>query len=123
MVGQMRKPTKTALKRKADKLFSEKVRSLGYCLWCNRRPPVVQLQCAHIMSRRFLSTRWDFNNAMCLCAGCHRKGHDRPLEFAELVRQVKGQEAYDELIYKAKNVTRQMKLYDYQDLVKELRDL
>ena len=94
-----RKPSRKTLKLKLDKLFSEIVRSLGYCLRCRNTE---NLQCAHIYSRRFLVTRWDFNNALCLCSRCHRWGHDNPLEFSDLVIKIKGVKKAEELRIKAK---------------------
>lgn len=68
-------------KRKADVLFSQIIRSIGRCEFCGRSAGV-QLQAAHVISRKFGNTRTDFQNVLCLCASCHRKGHDNPLEFA-----------------------------------------
>lgn len=92
---------KTALKNKADRLFSEFIRSQGVCEWCGRSNNV-QLQCAHIFSRRYLVTRWEPINAVCLCAGCHRKAHDQPVEFTEFVKEYLGEEIYNELRHTAK---------------------
>ena len=60
-------------KNKADRLFSLKVRELGYCqlqgkdkIRCSQ-----VLQCAHIIGRANLRLRWDFLNALCICSGHH----------------------------------------------------
>lgn len=74
-------------KAKATKLHSELVRSLGYCENCGHTD---NLQCAHIISRRFAHTRTLFNNAFCLCAGCHRHYTDHPVEFARFVERMIG---------------------------------
>ncbi len=63
-------PTATTYKNKADRLFSRVVRSEGVCAECNTTK---NLQCAHIESRTYRSTRWDERNAVCLCASCHLK--------------------------------------------------
>lgn len=68
-------------KQKLDKLFSLKVREVGVCQASDFRPMANHsevLQCAHRKSRRYLVIRWDFRNADCLCAGCHRYFHDHP---------------------------------------------
>lgn len=52
------------------------------CLRCHKRPPEVQIQWAHVYSRRFLKARWSVHNAMTLCAGCHFWWHDCPLDAA-----------------------------------------
>ena len=92
-----RKPTKTAIKRKADRLFSNFIRSKGYCEWCGKDGRNCQLQTAHIFSRRFLITRWEPINAVCLCAGCHRKAHDKPPEFTAWLQKYLGEDVYEEL--------------------------
>jgi hypothetical protein len=71
-------------KAKADKFFSLVVRSLGYCEACRSH---MNLQTAHIRSRRFSNTRCELLNAFCLCASCHRKFTDEPLLFASFVHE------------------------------------
>ena len=88
------------LKRKADKLFSEWVRKEGKCEWCNRTN--VRFEAAHIFSRRYLSTRYQPINCLCLCSACHRKAHDQPVEFVEWVKNYLGEDIYVELRYQAK---------------------
>jgi len=105
------------LKLKADKLFSQYIRSLGKCEWCGRRNGV-QLQCAHIFSRRFLVTRWLDLNAMCLCAGCHRKAHDNPIEFTEFVKKELGELAYEDLRTIAKTATHKVIV---EEVIEELK--
>ena len=81
-----RRPTpsgrcKTHLKQKADQLFSVFIRRRD--MWCAalgrdcKRP----LQCAHIVSRRYLATRWDEQNAIALCLGHHKFFTEHPLEW------------------------------------------
>lgn len=87
-------------KAKADRLFSQYIRSGGTCQRCHRhnhpRDPdtglivkgtdTVQLQCAHIASRRRLHSRWEPLNALCLCAGCHHWMTDYPVMFTAWVQ-------------------------------------
>ena len=93
-------------KAKADKLFSEVVRSLGYCeaedwdeevlggtsLKCS-----AQLQTAHICSRRFSATRTDLRNAFCLCFSHHRYFTDYPRQFSRFITTTWAQKWYDEI--------------------------
>ena len=37
------------------------------------------IQWAHIVSRRHLSLRWDLDNNLTLCAGCHLWWHHAPI--------------------------------------------
>jgi len=97
----MKKQSKKNLKRKLDKLFSEKIRSKGRCEWCGARDT---LQACHIITRKILKLRWEEKNALCLCAKCHRHAHDKPIVFAEQVKKIKGIEIYKWLIKEVNNL-------------------
>lgn len=88
----------------ADKQFSLAVReSFAWdCLQCgiNHEHNKGMLDCAHVFSRKHRSTRWTVSNAVALCRSCHQKCADRPLVFAELVKEWLGKAAYDELMLK-----------------------
>lgn len=96
-----KKISKKTIKNKLDKLISNIVKSQGKCQKCNQKSPLVQLQTAHIFSRSNLSVRWDLDNVLCLCAKCHFWAHKNPLEFAEFVKKLLGEEKYNNLISKA----------------------
>lgn len=83
----MRKPTKKGLTLKLDKEFSRQVRAIGYCERCGATPEEMQLHCSHIVTRSNRRLRWDFSNANCLCARCHRWAHDHPTFFTEWLRE------------------------------------
>ena len=87
-------------KAKADKLFSEVIRSIGRCEDCGSTR---YLQCAHIISRRFNSTRCDTRNAFSLCASCHRKYTDFPREFSKFITRTWAQDYYDFILVKARD--------------------
>ncbi len=74
----MKKIKRSAIIKKLDKKVSLEVRSLGYCEWCDQVKDT--LQCAHIISRTYVNTRFDKDNLLCLCAGCHMKWHKEPIE-------------------------------------------
>lgn len=72
-----------ALKRKATTLHSQYVRARdGACVRCrlNGAVPSSQLQCAHVVSRRYAATRTKEWNAMALCSACHRRLTEHPDE-------------------------------------------
>lgn len=70
---------------KLDILFADYIRSRGYCERCGavaREGSGHGLQCAHVYSRKNMTLRWDPNNALCLCTGCHIYWmHKNPREF------------------------------------------
>lgn len=86
------------LKGKATKLHAKVVGQRGHCKNCGRTS---NLQCAHIVSRRYTATRCDPENAFCLCAKCHMHFTEWPLEFTVFVLEQIGPEEYDELKQRA----------------------
>lgn len=90
-------------KGKCDKLFSRIVRSVGQCVRCGSTD---NLQCAHIISRKYSATRTDTTNAWCLCARCHRRLTDWPREHSHFITETIGSERYEELRLKAESVTK-----------------
>lgn len=90
-------------KGKATKLHSQIVRARGACENCGS---VQNLQCAHVVTRKYSATRTDENAAFCLCATCHRRFTDWPLEWAEFVEAKLGRTEYDRLQWKAEQVTK-----------------
>lgn len=88
------------VKGKCDKLFSEIIRSRGACENCGRSQGV-QLQTAHIISRRYTNTRVNPDNAFCLCASCHRYYTDFPKEFSRFITDKLGIDKYEQVKNKA----------------------
>lgn len=88
-MNKIRKGTKASLKRRADKLFSEKVRGKGYCelKGSDKVNCGGVLQCMHIVGRANHNLRWNFYNALCGCAGHHTYYTNHPTEFAILVEE------------------------------------
>lgn len=86
---------------KATRLHAQIVRARGACESCGGTST---LQCAHIISRRYASTRTDLDNAFCLCAGCHRRYTEWPLEFHSFVLERIGEDGYRTLRKKALEV-------------------
>ncbi len=95
-------------KAKADKIYSEVIRSVGYCeaesyndVRCSQ-----QLQCMHICSRRFNATRTDTRNGMSGCAAHHRFFTDHPREFSHFITTTWAQKYYDDMYQKSRTATK-----------------
>jgi hypothetical protein len=56
-----------------------------------------QMQCSHILSRRFYSVRWDVRNAVCVCSAHHWAQHQRPYENAKWLEELLGEEHLEAL--------------------------
>lgn len=78
----MKKPNKKKLIKKADKLWSEIIRSKGRCEVCGRTDT---LNAHHIVSRSNHYLRHETRNGVCLCALHHvfgnQSAHKDPLWF------------------------------------------
>lgn len=112
----MSKRTPQSVKASCDKLFSQLVRSRGMCQRCGETRYEL-LQTAHIYSRKFNSVRFDEDNAICLCARCHRWGHDNPTEFTDWLSSFVNLDA----LKVKKNVVSKMKLYNWLELEETLK--
>jgi hypothetical protein len=90
---------------KVDSLWAlaVRLRANNHCEYCG---DTSGLNSHHIFSRSNKSTRWDLNNGICLCVSHHVFGnfsaHKAPLEFAEWIKELRGEEWYRDLRFKAK---------------------
>jgi len=93
-------------KKVADKRFSKETRALGMCMgkvkWLG---PEFEckgpLQCAHIVSRRYLAVRWEDDNSLPLCAAHHMWLDTHPLEKDKQAIKWLGEDRFEELKNKA----------------------
>ena len=63
----------------ADKWFSLCIREASNytCVTCGK---MGRMECSHVYSRRHRTIRWDVENAMSQCNGCHRVWHSNPID-------------------------------------------
>jgi hypothetical protein len=59
-----------------------------------------------VISRRYNNTRTDERNAFCLCASCHSKMGDNPIEHGTWALEQMGELAYDDLRERANATTK-----------------
>jgi 5-methylcytosine-specific restriction endonuclease McrA len=97
-----------AKNKSADTTWAKAVKERdGFkCVYCGSDK---NLNSHHLFSRRHQGLRWDLENGITLCAGHHNfstefSAHKTPLEFAEWVKELKGDEWYQRLLVKAKQV-------------------
>ena len=84
------KTPKQKLEKELDKLWSLKVREKCECELCGQRGDIKCFDAHHIRRRGNKSTRWDLDNGVCLCKGCHRfKVHMDTLTASELLDKLK----------------------------------
>lgn len=109
--------TRNQLIKELDKLVSNKVRERAEwkCERCHKQytPPTQGLHCSHYYSRRFLGTRWDLDNLMALCMGCHKLWEgDKQGEYTDVMKMRLDKKVFDLLRVKAYTVNK----YSKQDI-------
>ena len=94
-----------------DALFSDYIRERDR--WTCRRcanvfPPERKrgLHSAHIFSRRHKGLRWDEENALALCHGCHTYFTGYPLYFVVWVKERIGKAKYESLMFRSRKPTK-----------------
>lgn len=106
---------------KLDKLWSDKIKSVGKCDYCGKD---TYLNSHHIFSRSNYSVRWDLDNGICLCSGHHTlssqfSAHKCPMEFSEYIKEKRGIEWFNRLRTKANSVVKYSNS-DLEEMIKEL---
>lgn len=109
-----KRPKRTTQRNKADKLFSRYIRLRDR--ECRSCLTPLNLQCAHIFSRRYMSVRFDPANAMALCAGCHKKYTHNPIEWEDFCIKQMGVDDYQDLRRRAVVLTR----LDYEEVLRDI---
>lgn len=119
--GLRRGGKRTTLRKRADALWSEIVRSRGACeaagLTSVRCGGV--LQAAHGFPRTYYATRWVVLNGFCICAGHHRWFTSKPIEWTVFMLERLGQHPFEELRRIALANDSQP---DYVQIIKRLRE-
>lgn len=94
---------RTNLRVKADTAFSKWIRARdGHCVAASWFPDIKcngNMQCCHIISRRYHAVRWDPANAVAACAAHHLYGTHHPLQWEDAARHA-GID-YDDIRYRA----------------------
>ena len=93
-----------------DKLFSEYIRkrAMGRVHGCERclhwKPDYKLLHSAHMFPRRKHAVRFDPDNAVGLCPGCHRFLDDNALDKVRFFTVLLGQDRFDLLEARANQI-------------------
>lgn len=118
----IKKRKKNALNALLDTLWSKAVKILANnkCIRCGKDSG---LNSHHIIGRRNFATRWDINNGVCLCSlhhvfGSRWSAHQTPTKFIDFIKELKGQEWYDELEKKSNEIKP-----DKEKLLAELKEI
>jgi hypothetical protein len=116
MIKKIKKPSRKSIIAKLDKLTSEIIRAHGSCERCDKKE---NLQCAHIYSRNYKHLRWDMENLLCLCSGCHFWWHQNPTEAVIWAMEIRNLE----LLKKIRQNVTPIKTWELEARLKELHGL
>ena len=100
------------LAKEADRLWAKVIKLPGKCAICGKGEPEVQLQAAHLASRRYRNTRWALDNGVPLCAGHHVAYTFDPLGWEDWLIERLGEEGYRAL----KRRARQLASFSHDDM-------
>lgn len=116
-----KKKSVSKLKKELDTLFSQYIRRKYAnekeevsCYTCGRVMHWKQIQCGHLASRSYLSTRYDENNVRPQCVGCNVFGAGKVVVFATLLDNELGEGTVARLYRKAQEIT---KNFPYQEKI------
>ncbi len=115
-----KKPSRTTLRNRADKLWSKLILSKGACEVCGRK---LGLNAHHIVGRRNLTLRYDPRNGCSLCCGCHRlykeSAHEDPIWFMAWMMQNRPED-YNYLWEQKERLSTSI---DYDAIIRQLEGL
>lgn len=116
----------------ADLWFSKFIRLRdGKCMRCgspvqfNDKGDPITHQCSHYKGRRKEATRFDPNNCISLCYGCHQYWHEHPTEYDDWMVKNKGLDIVNAInvrtcMYKKKD--RKFEVLIWKQAYKNLRE-
>ncbi len=99
----IKKKSRSSLKLKLDLLFSKYIRDRddNKCQYCGKAGRV---ECHHgVVHRRYMNTRYEPDNCVTLCGGCHRFFSDFPAINTEFFRKRIGTDRMEQLGILARN--------------------
>lgn len=67
-----------------------------------------------------MATRWDLNNAVCLCGGCHLWAHQNPVDFAVWIEGYIGGDVIEMLRQRKNKIGQKI---DHQSIYESLNEV
>ncbi len=114
---------------KLDAIFSRCIKLLagGICEFCGKLPKSVYgYHTHHFIGRRYLNTRYELDNGIAVCLGCHNFLEDFPKASWELLEKRVGSERAEQLEIIARTyrkMTKERKVIIKKDLEAKIKGL
>lgn len=121
VVKKIKKPNRKKLIFEADKLWASIVKSRdGKCIYCGSKH---HLNAHHIFTKaRHGNLRWEPDNGVTLCAGCHTFGiHINPAPYMLKIIEYVGNDTMERLRVQAQTKPTPLRLDDIQSVVDSLQ--
>lgn len=123
----MKKPTKRALIKKLDTIFSLWVRwsaakdGMVECYTCGVIKPVKEMQCGHFVSRANYCIRWESDNCRPQCLGCNVYKAGEQYIFGKKLEAELGHGRVEQL-HELKGQVSGFSVSDYQDMIEDYKE-
>jgi len=119
------KPSRRRLIKKLDAVFSKRIRARDkwICQRCRKQHKKNSqgLHCSHYWHRADMGTRWEDDNCIALCYGCHRRWEgDKQGEYLDFMMDKLGEQRYNCLKVRAKGIVK-FSVSDLEILLKDLQ--
>lgn len=100
------------LKKKLDTLWSKLVkdRACNICEKCFSQAK--RLNSHHVISRRYIGIRYNLNNGISLCVGCHAYAHHNSIRFGDWILKKRGGDWFNRLEYKKSVIKVDLKMVE-----------
>ncbi len=115
-----KKSSRAVQKRRLDVLFGEYIRNRAdnKCQYCGKSG--VRVESHHgVVHRRYMNTRYEPDNCICVCGGCHRFLSDFPALNAEFFKKLIGTDRVEQLEVLARSQTKP----DLDEIERKLKDV
>jgi len=117
-----KKFTTGKLKKKLWTVFSRfiRIRDKGKCFTCNIQKPWTQMQAGHFIPKSTggLALYFHVQNVHCQCFRCNINLGGNGAIYAKRIKDVYGEEKFDELLDIHYNGCRKLTIFDYEKLIK-----
>jgi hypothetical protein len=121
VVKKIKKPNRKKLIFEADKLWASIVKERdGKCIYCGSTR---NLNAHHIFTKaRHGNLRWEPDNGVTLCAGCHTFGiHINPAPYMLRIIEYVGKDVMEKLRVMAQEKPSPLRLDDIQSVIMRLK--
>lgn len=110
----MKQTERKKLKKKLDVLWSKlvKERAGNRCERCFSQAK--RLNSHHLISRRYIGTRYSLQNGLAICVGCHFWFHANPIEASKWILEKRGEDWYNRLQLKKQVVKTDLKMVEIE---------